>query len=75
MTERNPISPKILDFEEPITNLDNGLHALGAVVQAFVEDYPEVDISAIYFVERGLRAVHDDLRAMFDALHASNTAL
>ena len=47
----------------------HGVKALGVTVAELVDKNPEIDISAVYFVECGLHAVHAELKAKWDALN------
>ena len=69
MTEKYPLWDEIGVFELTILSLENGVKALGVTVAELVDKNPEIDISAVYFVECGLQAVHADLKAKWDALN------
>ena len=68
MTEKNPLRYLLTDLENGIIDLDNGTQALSTAAYAALENDPEINVPVLLFLGKGLRAVHDDLRAKFDAL-------
>ncbi len=50
-------------LEFSIVDFENGLKTLDTAVADLVENNDQVDFSALLFVEKGLRCVHDELLA------------
>ncbi len=71
MTGKNSLADLLADLENGIIDLDSGIQALSAAASAALENDPQINGPVLLFIGKGLRAVHDDLRAKFDALAAA----
>ncbi len=61
-------------LEFSTVDFENGLKALDTAVADLVENNDQVDFSALLFVEKGLRCVHDELLANLTEVRKAHAA-
>ena len=61
-------SDHICDLDFALVDLSNGLKDLGPAIQDVADTHPQVDISRLNFVEKGLRAILAELERAHDDL-------